>query len=128
MGSMDETAFFGIDQGCPVHGDDYMKECTVCGMEYCHLCHPSGTTCPDCAAEEEDDLGGETREIEEPDFEDVEDVKDVLNAEDLDVSEKDLDARELGDNDSDATSRKRSPRRSAGHSRARRPNRKGKRK
>jgi len=54
----DETSMFAMAGGCPVHGDDFIQECSVCGQEYCAKCHP-GSTCPACSVEEkplDDDL------------------------------------------------------------------------
>lgn len=80
MTAMDETAFFGMDQGCPIHGDEYMIECSMCGTEFCRLCHPKSSVCPDCATEDDEDL--EEGDLEEADFDDVENVGDILEGED----------------------------------------------
>jgi hypothetical protein len=91
MAAMDDTSIFGMDQGCPIHGDDFMKECSMCGAEFCRLCHPKATVCPDCAAEEDEELDEE--ELEDADFDDVENLDDILESdedeEDEDDAEKD---------------------------------------
>ena len=85
MGQMDETSFFGMNEGCPLHGDDYMRECTMCGAEFCRLCHPKATVCPDCAAVEGDENLEEAEGVEEgPDFDDVENLNDLLEEEKMD--------------------------------------------
>jgi len=40
---------FGMEEGCPEHGSDHITECTACGEEFCTLCHPRSSVCPDCA-------------------------------------------------------------------------------
>ncbi|HBA82698.1 MAG TPA: hypothetical protein DCZ95_01270 [Verrucomicrobia bacterium] len=73
----EETGVYGMGQGCPVHGDEYMKECSMCGAEFCRICVPRSAVCPDCAdqADEEDD-----DEEEAPDFDDVRNLNEVLGA------------------------------------------------
>jgi hypothetical protein len=66
----EETSVFGMEQGCLVHGDEDMRECRLCGQEYCGLCSPT-RMCPDCAEDLGDEDGGG------PDFEDVEDMKSL---------------------------------------------------
>lgn len=67
MGTGDDISFLNMDEGCPIHGDQYMKECAMCGVDFCGLCHPKSAVCPDC-----------TTVDEEPDFDDVEDLDEVL--------------------------------------------------
>ena len=63
----DPYAGFGGD-GCPVHGEDYMRECSVCGEEFCAQCFPNSDVCEECAAEgrdlddDETGFGGEESE------------------------------------------------------------------
>ena len=71
-----ETSVFGMTAGCPVHGDDAMRECTMCGGEFCRVCFPRSMVCPDCAEEDEAD-----DESADPDFEDVAKVDDVIEDE-----------------------------------------------
>ncbi len=47
---------FGLGEGCPIHGDAHMRECSTCGAEFCARCHPGATVCADCAEDVEDDL------------------------------------------------------------------------
>jgi hypothetical protein len=70
----EETGMFGLTEGCGVHGDEHMKECSMCGVEFCRLCHPKSTVCPDCA-----DGADEEAEEEAPDFDDVENLEEVLD-------------------------------------------------
>jgi hypothetical protein len=69
----EETGVYGMGQGCPVHGDEYMKECSMCGAEFCRICVPRSAVCPDCADQEEED-----EDEESPDFDDVSNLDEVL--------------------------------------------------
>ncbi|MBU1695242.1 MAG: hypothetical protein KJ726_04430 [Verrucomicrobia bacterium] len=72
MAADQESNLFGVEPGCAVHGDEKMRECSMCGAEYCRACHPRSTVCPDCAEPSDED------EEADPDFEDVKDVGEVL--------------------------------------------------
>jgi hypothetical protein len=75
MSLSEESGLYSLEQGCPLHGDEYLRECSMCGCEFCRTCH-RGAVCPDCAAEaDNDDLDDEESA---PDFEDVSSVKDLL--------------------------------------------------
>ena len=57
----DPYAGFG-GGGCSVHGEDYMRECSVCGMEFFTACFPHSSVCEECAdqgrdRDEEDAFG-----------------------------------------------------------------------
>ena len=52
--------YAGFGGGCPVHGEDYMRECTVCGAEFCSACFPNSDVCEECA-EEAGELDDEER-------------------------------------------------------------------
>ena len=78
----EETNVFGMTPGCPIHGDEKMRECSMCGAEFCRRCFPRSTVCPDCA-----EPAGEDDEEADPDFEDVKDLDDVLDDEDEDGDE-----------------------------------------
>lgn len=41
--------YAGFNDGCPIHGEDYMRECTVCGAEFCTACFPNSSVCEECA-------------------------------------------------------------------------------
>ena len=63
MNEEDEfSPFGGFGSGCDIHGEEYLRECTMCGIEFCSACFPQSTLCSDCAAqgalddEEEDDV------------------------------------------------------------------------
>ena len=49
------SPYGGFGSGCEVHGEDYLRECTMCGIEFCSACFPNSTLCPDCAAQGEID-------------------------------------------------------------------------
>jgi hypothetical protein len=72
----EESSIFSMGQGCPVHGDEYLKECNMCGAEFCRICFPRTAVCPDCADQEgEEELDGE----DAPDFDDVSDLDKYLD-------------------------------------------------
>jgi hypothetical protein len=78
MALIDGEGIFGMGQGCDLHGDDRMRECNLCGIEFCTLCSPRSIMCPGCtsetaAAELEDD----------PDFEDAHNVDELLDFDDM---------------------------------------------
>ena len=87
----EESNAFGMGQGCPVHGDDHMRECSMCGAEFCRICVPRSTVCPDCAeqTEEEDD---ETKDSS--DFDDITRVGTVVEDEDEEKEEKEEETTE----------------------------------
>lgn len=78
MAVEEETNLFGVDPVCPVHGEEKMRECSMCGTEFCRGCHPRSTVCPDCTEPSEDeedqeeasDLDEDLDEDEEEDEED----------------------------------------------------------
>ena len=70
----DEPELFSMEQGCAVHGDDHMRECSMCGQEFCRRCYPDATVCPDCS----------DGEVEKDDEEEEEEERGVDGATDLD--------------------------------------------
>ena len=34
------SPFGGYASGCDVHGEDFLRECTMCGIEFCSACFP----------------------------------------------------------------------------------------
>ncbi len=89
----DEANLFGLNQGCPVHGEEYMKECTHCSAEYCGQCFPGSTVCPSCSAEVDDE------DIEEdPDFADIDNLEELIgDDEEMDDIIRQSDDMELDD-------------------------------
>ena len=67
----DDTGIYGLEQGCPVHGDESLRECSACGAEFCRACITT-PTCPDCSAQSTDD------EEEQADFEDVRNLDELI--------------------------------------------------
>jgi len=67
---------FAMGSGCPVHGEEHMRECAACGVEFCRVCCPRSLVCPGCAEDEEeaDDKG-------DADFEDVSKLDAMLDEE-----------------------------------------------
>jgi hypothetical protein len=51
--NMDEEEYdaYAYGSGCGVHGEDFLCECTLCGIEYCSACFRHSTLCADCAAQ-----------------------------------------------------------------------------
>lgn len=39
--------------GCDIHGENFLRECTMCGIEFCAACVPNSALCSDCAAQAE---------------------------------------------------------------------------
>lgn len=61
----DENPMFNIEPGCPVHGDQWMKPCRLCGVEFCGRCFPDSQVCGECGviedadeAVDDDEVGG----------------------------------------------------------------------
>jgi hypothetical protein len=50
-----DSSPLSVEPGCPTHGDEHMRECTMCGAEFCRTCFPRSSVCPDCAEQEEDE-------------------------------------------------------------------------
>ncbi len=73
----DGSNVFGMEEGCPEHGGDYMLECTACGEEFCARCYPRSAVCDDCA-----ESSGLDEEPRGADFDDVGKVGKVLDDED----------------------------------------------
>jgi hypothetical protein len=86
----EESNAYGMGAGCPVHGDEHMKECSMCGAEFCRICVPRSTVCPDCAEQSEDE-DDDTKDSS--DFDDITRIGTVVE-EDGEKEEKDDDATE----------------------------------
>lgn len=66
--NMEEEEFspYGaFSSGCDIHGEDYLRECTMCGIEFCAACFPNSALCSDCAAQGDLDLEEEEPASEE---------------------------------------------------------------
>ena len=72
--------FFGLQEGCPSHGDEHIRECSMCGTEFCYRCYPNSHVCSECAIQ----VGVDDLDDVDPDFEDVDDL-DALLAEDTEI-------------------------------------------
>ena len=59
----EDDMFTGLGDGCPLHGDEAMRECSLCGAEFCTRCQPRSTVCPECAAAPEEESSDEADEI-----------------------------------------------------------------
>ena len=86
MALADDLRMYGMQQGCPVHGDDQMIDCTMCGYEFCRTCFRNSLVCPDCAEEAKNDSD------EDNDYDELRNI-DRLLGEDIDdlVDEDELD-------------------------------------
>jgi hypothetical protein len=61
--SMEEeefTPYGAFSSGCDIHGEDFLRECTMCGIEFCSACFPQSRLCSDCAAQ--GDIGDDAEE------------------------------------------------------------------
>jgi hypothetical protein len=88
----DDDAFL-TGEGCTLHGDEYMRECTMCGVEFCCRCHPNSLVCEDCA-EGDDDAHLD------PDYEDLSDIEDLMT-DDEEVEKLLRESEEIDFNDED---------------------------
>lgn len=78
MALIEGEGIFGMEQGCDLHGDDRMRECSMCGIEFCTLCFPGSIMCPGCtSAAAEDDLE------DDADFEDARNRDELLDYDDM---------------------------------------------
>jgi hypothetical protein len=71
----DATVFFGMEGGCPIHGDEHMRECGMCGVEFCIKCFRNSRICQDCASQI---VGDDLDDDLESDFEDVDNLDALL--------------------------------------------------
>ena len=61
----DFNPFNGFHSGCELHGEDFLRECTMCGAEFCAACFPQSPLCPDCVGQMDFDDDEETMTPEE---------------------------------------------------------------
>ncbi len=62
------SPYAAFSSGCDIHGEDFLRECTMCGIEFCSACFPQSPLCSDCAAQgdiENEDLAETTEEEKE---------------------------------------------------------------
>jgi hypothetical protein len=86
MAVNEESNAFGMGLGCAVHGDEHMKECSMCGTEFCRICVPRSSVCPDCVEPIDDE-----DEKDNSDFDDVARVEEAVeNEEKEDESTEDV--------------------------------------
>ena len=76
MAVNEESNAFGMGLGCAIHGDEHMKECSMCGNEFCRICVPRSAVCPDCVEQTDDE-----DEKDNSDFDDIPRVGDVVEDE-----------------------------------------------
>ena len=88
MSLNEESNAYGMGQGCAVHGDEQMKECSMCGAEFCRICFPRSTVCPDCAEQTDDE-----DDKDNSDFDDITRVGTVVE-DDEEKEEKDEESTE----------------------------------
>ncbi len=73
---MDDELFEDIDT-CEIHGDDYQRECNICGRHFCQRCVPRSLVCDNRADEEDpDDLDLDEEFSELSEYEDLLDNDD----------------------------------------------------
>ena len=94
MMDRDDDVFL-TGEGCSLHGDDYMRECTMCGVEFCNRCQPNSLVCEDCA-EADDDLNLD------PDYEDLSAIEDLMkDDEEVETLLRESEEIEFTDEDED---------------------------
>ena len=91
MAVEEESNAYGMGAGCPVHGDERMKECSMCGTEFCRICFPRSAVCPDCAEQVDDE---DDEENDTSDFDDITRVGTVVEDDEEETEEKGEDATE----------------------------------
>jgi len=79
MSADEQTNFYMMGQGCSVHGDEYMRDCSMCGAEFCTKCYPGSAVCEECAVQDD-----EEDEDEDSDFADVSNLGSLLNKDEFD--------------------------------------------
>ena len=47
------SPYGAYSSGCDIHGENFLRECTMCGIEFCAACFPNSALCSDCAAQAE---------------------------------------------------------------------------
>ena len=85
MDDEEYSPFGGYGSGCDLHGEDFLRECTMCGIEFCSACFPRSRLCPDCANQAEFD------DEEEP----TEEEKQILMLGDFNDDEPEAGAEEI---------------------------------
>lgn len=112
MSLEDEQNLFMMGDGCPLHGDEHIKECAACGAEFCSRCFPQSLACPECAQTTEDDdpldddhYNEELSGLKEyKDLLDDDEIERMLN-ETKDIPEEDLKDEEGHERDDNPTGR-----------------------
>lgn len=75
------SPYGGLGNGCDLHGEDFLRECTMCGIEFCAACFPHSALCQECAAQ---------GEFDDDDEEPVGEDKDLLLLDEFNDDEPDL--------------------------------------
>lgn len=84
---MDHEIFNDL-QSCPIHGEEYLRECNICGAHFCTHCFPRSLVCEECAEDEDEtDVGS--------DAEDLSDYEDLLEDEDEDEIDRLIEESDL---------------------------------
>lgn len=84
---------FHTGEGCHLHGEENIRECTMCGLEFCSRCHPNSLVCEDCAVTEGDmNL--------DPDYEDLTAIEDLMkDDEEVEKLLRESEEIDFGDDD-----------------------------
>lgn len=88
MDEEDYNPFGGYSSGCELHGEDSLRECTLCGIEFCAACFPQSTLCSDCAAQ-----GG--LDADDEDVEPTDEEKELLLLDGFNDDEPDAAQEEI---------------------------------
>lgn len=86
---MDDELFEDMDS-CPIHGDEFLRECNRCGKHFCTRCFPRSLVCEECSAEDEE--GDIDPDMDMEDLSDYEDLLDTGDEDEIDrlIEESDL--------------------------------------
>jgi hypothetical protein len=94
----EDNILFGLGSGCMIHGEEFIRECRVCGTEYCAQCYPGQSVCSNCVGHEEeaDSLDDEYADELDEDSE----VEEILNEAD-EIPMEDLEDEEMEEEEAD---------------------------
>ena len=95
----EDVLFGGLGGGCLAHGDEFLRECALCGAEFCAKCFSGSAVCSDCADERDTDDDDEDADALDAESDGDDDVDELLDEADT-IPEEDLleehDDDELG--------------------------------
>jgi len=76
---MEEEIYEDMDS-CPLHGDENLRECNICGAHFCTRCFPRSLVCEEC--HDDDDI----EDIDdEEEFSELSEYEDLLDPDDDEI-------------------------------------------